>query len=374
MAALYALRSKVGLADLRHRLGLRHHSPTQIEAAAAREHVGETAGLGDPSGAALARRIATAYSANAAQFGGYGDSMWEGINRLARPMHDLLDHGAPKALADALDHPHTTNLFLGFDNPVAAPWGFEAEDRNLLSNEVGPDMAQRIYLAVRRLAEATGAVQLSNPETLTGTALPADDYLAAIDRRLGIELDFPNFYPHEKGLVTRRGIVSYRPLQAIYQAHRLKSLGAAKVLEIGAGLGRTAYYAYRMGIHDYTIVDIPMSNVAQTHFLSRALGEDAVSLPGEDRRAIRILGPNFVAETDERFDVVLNVDSLSEMDRDVAAGYLAFARSAADTMVSINREWADSPRIADMAIDVPVLRMPYWMREGYVEEIIRFRS
>lgn len=370
MAALYGLRAKLGLTDLRHRLGLRQRPPTPDQAAIAREECGETAVAPAPSDAALASRIAKAYATNLANFGGYGDSMWDDINRLARPIHDLLVGGSADELALALDRPHTTNLLLGFDNPVAAPWGFADEDRNLLSNEVGPDMLERIYRAVRRLAEATGAAQVTNPETLTGTALSVDDYLAAIDERLGIELDFPNFYPHEKGIRSNRGIIGYRPLQAIYQAYRLKSLGADKVMEIGAGLGRTAYYSHRMGIRDYTIVDIPLSNVAQTHFLSRALGVDEVSVTGEERRTIRIVGPSFVAATHERFDVVLNVDSLSEMDPGIAAGYVAFARNAASTMVSINREWADRPRLADIIEDAPVMRVPYWMRDGYVEEIV----
>ena len=374
MTPFYALRSKLGLADLRGRIRLRGPGPTPIEAQIVREVTDEAAGMRDPDGVALARRIAAAYAANANAFGGYGNSMWEGINRLAQPIHDLLTHGTAEELAEALDCPHTTNLLLGFDNPVAAPWGFMDDDRNLLSIEVGSDMTARIYRAVVRLAEATGAAQVANPETLTGTAWPIDDYLAAIDERIGMKIDFPNFYPHEKGVRSRRGIISYRPLQAIYQAYRLKTLGAAKVMEIGAGLGRTAYYAHRMGIRDYTIVDIPLSNVAQAHFLSRALGAREVNLPGEDRAPIRILGPSFVACTDERFDVVLNVDSLSEMDPEVAAGYVAFARKSADTLVSINREWADRPRTADLLKDASVLRMPYWMRDGYVEEIAHFNA
>lgn len=374
MAPFYALRSKLGLADLRGRIRLKRPGPTPIEAAIALEVADETTGTRDPDGVALAGRIAAVYASNVSAFGGYGDSMWEGINRLAQPIHDLLTRGTAEELAEALDCPHTTNLLLGFDNPVAVPWGFIDEDRNLLSNEVGPDMTARIYRAVVRLAEATGAAQVANPETLTGTALPIDDYLSAIDERIGMKLDFPNFYPHEKGLRSRRGIISYRPLQAIYQAYRLKTLGAARVMEIGAGLGRTAYYAHRMGIRDYTIVDIPLSNVAQAHFLSRALGTTEVSVAGEDRAPIRVLGPSFVAETEERFDVVLNVDSLSEMDPEVAAGYVAFARKSAATLVSINREWADRPRTADLVENAAVLRMPYWMRDGYVEEIMRLRT
>ena len=63
-------------------------------------------------------------------------------------------------------------------------------------------------------------------------------------------------------------------------------------MEIGAGMGRTAYYMCKFGLSDYTIVDLPMSNVAQAAFLSRVMGEDQISLAGEDRSAnVRILPP-----------------------------------------------------------------------------------
>jgi hypothetical protein len=98
-------------------------------------------------------------------------------------------------------------------------------------------------------------------------------------------------------------------------------------MEIGAGLGRTAYYARKIGMRDYTIVDIPLSNVAQAHFLGSVLGSEAVALVGEPAvsGAIRIIGPSFTRETKEEFDIILNVDSLVEMDRHVADSYFAFA-------------------------------------------------
>ncbi len=55
-----------------------------------------------------------------------------------------------------------------------------------------------------------------------------------------------------------------------------------RVLEIGAGLGRTAYYAWRAGIRHYTIVDVPLTAVAQADFLGRTLGPEALTLAGED--------------------------------------------------------------------------------------------
>ena len=231
-------------------------------------------------------------------------------------------------------------------------------------------MKQRIYMALRRLAEATGAAKIANPETSTGSFWTVDEYLDALDQKIGVKLVFPNFYPHERGIQSGRGVISYRPLQAIYQAWRLKTLGANKVVEIGAGLGRTAFYAHRFGISDYTIIDIPLSNVAQGHFLSCALGPEQVSLVGEERKAVRLVGPQFARDTEETFDVALNVDSLSELDHAIARSYVAFALRSSRTFVSINREWEGAPRTAELIENKPIFRAPYWMRDGYVEEIV----
>ena len=370
MLPFYELRKRLGLSDWRGR----RWRGTQLRDPLAEAMAGIEAGraLGQPTGDRdLAQRIIRMYAAAVAEFPGHGDSMWREINGLAAPIHELLADGDPAAVARALDNPQTTNLFQGFDNPVAAPYGFTAPDRNLLSIEIGPGAPARIYLALKRLAEAVGAVNLANPETATGTALAPDEYIARIEERIGAALEFPNFYPGEEGLDTARGIVSYRPLQAIYQAWRLRQLGARSVLEIGAGLGRTAFYAHRFGIERYTIVDIPLSSVAQAHFLGRALGPEAIALPGEGDRPIRLRGPRFIESTSDRFDVVLNVDSLSEMDPAVAAGYIDFARRSAASVLSINREWDGAPRAADLLGPATTTRYPYWMRDGYVEELAR---
>jgi len=321
----------------------------------------------------LVSRIVGAYAVAVGRFPGHGESMWAGINATAEDIHRVLLGGDLAQAAHVLRHPHVSNLFHGFDNPVRA-------SENLLANEIAADMKERIYLALRRLAEATGAVRLSNPETHTGTVLSVDAYLAALDTHLGQPLSFPNPFEAEQGIRSARGIISFRPLQALYQAWRLTRFGAGlRVLEIGAGLGRTAYYAQRLGITDYTIVDIPLSNVAQADFLGRTLGPDRIWLAGEKPEAaegrIRILGPDFVDETDERFDVVLNVDSLTELDRETARHYVGFAAERARVFVSINPEYHPQ-RVCDLLDELArphlTLREPYWMREGYVEEIAIF--
>jgi hypothetical protein len=105
-------------------------------------------------------------------------------------------------------------------------------------------------------------------------------------------------------------------VQAIYQAWRIFSLVEGnievRVAEIGAGIGRTALYAKKLGVRDYTIVDLPISAVAQANFLSRALGADEVCLFGEDRRGVRILPPAAFLDGSDHYDIVVNVDSLAK--------------------------------------------------------------
>jgi hypothetical protein len=142
--------------------------------------------------------------------------------------------------------------------------------------------------------------------------------LALIDLGLGHRIVFPNPFPGEIGLASSRGIISYRAIQAIYQAWRVYNLVKgnrdARIVEVGAGLGRTAFYAATFGLHNYTIVDLPLSSVAQGYFLGRTLGPDAICLYKEQRSGIAILPPSKFLNSDDRYDVLLNADSLTELD------------------------------------------------------------
>ena len=161
-------------------------------------------------------------------------------------------------------------------------------------------------------------------------------------------------------------------MQAIYQAHRLKGCLSVietgqSILEIGGGMGRTAYYAHRLDMVDYTIVDLPLALVGQACFLAGALGEDAVSLHGESRAGICLRPPQWLKDNKRRFDIALNVDSLTEMSREYAEYYLSFIRTNCRSFLSINHE-ANDFTTQELAPDLFASRMPYPMRRGYVEE------
>jgi SAM-dependent methyltransferase len=192
----------------------------------------------------------------------------------------------------------------------------------------------------------------------------------------------PNPFPCEHGLKTSRGIISYRVPQSIYQASRIKQLvqgiSNPRVLEIGAGLGRTAYYAYEMGIKDYTIIDIPITAAAQAYFLGRTIGDKNIYLDGERSNesslTVKILTPQTFFNETKTYDLIVNVDSLTEMDFSVAQAYWNKIKVTTSTFLSINHE-ANAFRVRDLIVDdlsmLNIRRELYWMRRGYTEELIQ---
>jgi SAM-dependent methyltransferase len=209
--------------------------------------------------------------------------------------------------------------------------------------------------------------------------MATEDVLTALDRRFGFRVDFPNIFNFECGLKTSRGIASYRAVQSLYQAWQTRQLavhvGGSRILEIGAGLGRNTYYARKFGLEHYTIVDIPTTQLAQGYYLGRVMGADHVSLCGESDRNIRLRSPAWLRQTSDTFDVVVNVDSLTEMDRGQATDYVAFARARSRAMLSINHEFNHFTvaELFEQAGDMAVTRAQYWARPGYVEEVFLTR-
>jgi hypothetical protein len=278
---------------------------------------------------------------------------------------------------EILRNPASSDIFYGFDSTAKSlrAGGLRIEDRR------APALALDALVA---LAEAVGARPMEYPENYylwRITRLHADEILDQIDTVFGFKVPTPNPFPSEYGLVSSRGIISYRVPQALYQAWRISKLVEgipnAKVLEIGGGLGRTAFYARQFGVRDYTIVDISVSRLAQGYFLGRTLGESNVCLFGEKSfdDAVKIMPPSSFLDGSERYDVVINADSLTEIGRPAAEQYWAEVQKRANVFLSINHE-ANEFSIAQLIKEGSGLarttRFPYWMRRGYVEELVEF--
>lgn len=307
-----------------------------------------------------------------------GESMWTVFfTKYHQPIHQKLIEGNEKAVTEILRHPETSDLFYGFDILTKTFHGI-----------FNKKSAQKAYAkacldGLVRFAESVGAISIDNPASKFKNRMlcKTEDILAGIDKAC-IPFSMPNPFESEYGLGSSRGVISYRVPQALYQAWRIKQLLKGiqnpRVLEIGAGLGRTAFYANELGIKDYTIVDLPITTVAQAYFLGRALGEENICLGGEqfdgDQNRVKIVAPEIFLAEDKTYDLILNVDSLTEMDFDVAQSYWNKIKVSTNIFLSINHE-ANKFRVRDLFVEdlnsLIVHRGLYWMRKGYVEELIQ---
>jgi hypothetical protein len=280
-------------------------------------------------------------------------------------VHDQL-MGTVEGAKSLLRDPGKSDLLYGFEDNCVS----QTVAMNAISTE---SLLATCYECIYRLAEAIGCIRIRKPEILT-PAPEINDLLERLDDALGFRVEFPNPYPGETGLKTDRGIVTYRAAHAIYQAWRLKryveGISNPSVVEIGAGSGRTGYYARKLGILDYTIVDLPLTCVASANFLGRTLGEDALKLYGEESSSdLKIVPPEAFFQSDKLFDVFLNVDSLTEMAKETAAAYVDHANRRSNRFISINHEM-NYFTVKELIGSVPSIRFLYWLRPGYVEEVI----
>ena len=228
-----------------------------------------------------------------------------------------------------------------------------------------------------RLGEALGVQRVVRPSGNPGDEGPehieTDELLSRIEQRLGVKLQFRNPFNGEFGLDTSFGLVSYRSLLAVYQAWRLSRLGCRSVLEIGAGMGRTIVFCRDLGIKDYTVVDLPMTLVGQACFIAATIGEDGLHLIGDSHSSsgkIRLVPPSRLTALNQVFDVILNVNSITELDIKHAMEYSKYALTHSKLFLSINHE-ANAFRAVDLFDETvwKTNRFPYWMRKGYLEEI-----
>jgi len=77
-------------------------------------------------------------------------------------------------------------------------------------------------------------------------------------------------------------------------------------------------------------------------------------------------------ESSDTYDLVVNVDSMTEMSRDYATRYFEAASRRSRGLLSINHEF-NSFTVREIAgPTASVYRNEYWLRRGYVEELFTF--
>jgi hypothetical protein len=326
----------------------------------------------------LVRRIMNAYKI--AQKHHLGNSMWQMFyDQKLTSIHNAFQSENLRLATDILRNPHKTDLFYGFDNLAYSVLSSQFTYESLT------ETAGCCLDGFLRFGESIGAIRLDNPESYGALRKQwtANEVLQTIESYLKISVHFPNPYTDEVGVCTSHGIASYRAIQALYQAWRIKELVKdiphPRVLEIGAGLGRTAYYCKLFGITDYTIIDIPMTALASSYFLGRTLGEDQIVLLGESlegsENKVKIFTPDQLLNDVSQYDLIVNIDSLTEIDPNTIKAYLEKIQQISSMFLSINHEINRHTVFELLSSSLYLKKMhryPYWMRFGYVEELYLF--
>lgn len=241
------------------------------------------------------------------------------------------------------------------------------------------------------LAEAVGALPIEHPEHGRwgeNIYMDVDKVISGIEQELGVSISPPEGAVFVVGIRTDHGVFHYRHLNAIYTAHILSTLvpRTAAVAEYGGGLGAVAFYARRMGINDYTLFDLPITNIFAGHFLINALGSNAVTLFGETPRNDTVKVMPFWTCRDvaaDAFDLSLNQDSFPEIDAGLVGLFLKeIRRTTSALFLSINHEAQSDMTETEKQLNLSAMlkgdvgyrrlsRKKYWLREGYAEELYR---
>ena len=328
---------------------------------------------------AFLRRLCALYRVTSEKHGIPG-GMWGTIHERKADIHNALVKYDLIKLWELLVNPAGTDLYFGMDTlakhntpHLSTGSGFS----NLLVDIITENLTF--------LSEVSGAKRFQNFENnRKRETLEIENILVELDKICKIRLQFPNPFPQEFGLVTSRGIMGHRVPTSIYhalKARELSSLTGDKIVEIGAGVGRTAFYSYEMGFKNYTIVDLPMSLVGQACFLAATLGDEVIWLDGEDSAAsqnkIRLYCPHTFFSLEEKYDVALNIDSITEMPLEQGCEYFAYLAHHSSIVYSMNHE-SNPDRTLDIAklAKIPILpiRFASVIRRGYVEELYFFKQ
>jgi hypothetical protein len=246
------------------------------------------------------------------------------------------------------------------------------------------------------LAEAVCAIHCENPEQGAwgvSSQLSIMALAKKIEENIGINIIPP---PIDGGLF-KIGSEPYqfgeRDCNAIYTAWLMRGLlpkgRPISVCEIGGGVGRVAYWANRLGVSDYTLLDLPHINVLQGFYLLKALPKANICLygdpgcppsPAKVGTSIFIM-PGYARNSfDKSFNLVLNQDSFPEIHADIVVDYLEWIKKSATSLLSINHESQPNStngklqnNVSDLIAGVGgfnrVFRQLYWLRKGYVIEL-----
>ncbi len=318
--------------------------------------------------------------------------LWEVLQNLVhKDFIQLLGRNDPAALAQYLCNMSKLSITHGMTQGTQ-------NYRHIISDEAFRLRSAAFYLdKMVALGEAVGCLPCENPESGRwgeNLYVDIDELVAKIEEVIGIDITPPKISGGLYGIASKKGTYHFRDINSIYTAWRireiLKNTRNPTICEIGSGTGRTASYCYRMGMKDITIIDLPYVAVVSAYYLIKSFPDAHIVLYGENTEgttpSIKISPYWCFAKTpDNYFDLTLNQDSFPEIERDIVLEYLRqVRRNTRHYFLSINQE-GQAPQTGPHNLQLVVSqlirslgnayerihRFPYWIREGYVEELFK---
>jgi hypothetical protein len=216
--------------------------------------------------------------------------------------------------------------------------------------------------------------------------------LSDFEHNLGFSLSPPNIFAglFEISLGAYRfnqvDLMSLNSALAVRRVMSDKSL--QRIVEIGGGSGRFAYYCLKLGLGPIYIIDLPHVLILQYWYLSKALPASKIRFnhSSDSSSADIVLVPNSKMNSidSKQIEMVFNQDSFAEMPTDIVKQYLDWIALNKDSLIfSINHESKPFSNYGgEQQINIfEVLssdnrfkllsRELDWVRRGYVRSIFR---
>jgi len=279
-----------------------------------------------------------------------------------------------KQFYEIVSNPQKNNLHFGFGDIC----------KEVINNHRVGDfyINKRIYDTIYRISCSLGIEKF--PETyhfLKFDFKSPDEMLNQIFENINCKTNFPNIFKGEFGLKTNYGLVSFAPIQQMYHALKIlelkKNYNIESVIEIGAGLGLSAYHSRSFGIKDYTILDLSLGTLSQSFFLASTIGEENILIKEEilnesnAKDKIKLIPSNRTDLVPEKIDLAINCDSITEMSKEQALKYVKLLSNKSKYFLSINHD-NNKFKIKDIFKNSTfnrIYRVPSWYRRGYIEEL-----
>lgn len=346
------------------------------------------------------------------------DSMW--IHWIKPKINDILincyNNNVEKTYYN-LSNPYKNDITFGFDDFFMFKTFKELE---IFNNEIKDCLI--------KLCKSLGLLRVFNPEggerpDLYNINIDIEHILLELDEYFGFKIDFPDIFEKDEhynwvayvnmnkdlqnariitekaanhhynnhgkyekriyngdaGLFTSRGIIKMRSVHSLHFMSRIKetlkdNIINSTILEIGAGLGRNAYYAKKLGVKKYIIIDLPSSCIMSSYYLGKTLGEENITLYGENTNNYAHILPPTKYIDNLNVDLIVQFDGLTEMGLINSENYINNFHKISPLFLSINHE-ANTYTVNDLYKKnkniICSYRFTSWYRDGYVEELLK---